>query len=168
MIGYLAKFLPHLSEVCELLRQLDRNGVEWCWLEQHQYALTKIRKLITAASVLAYAKREVIIQCDTSQSGLGAVLLHEGRPVCYASRALTTTEENYAHVEKELLVIVFSWDKFDQYVYGRHITVQSDQTPLEIITKKSMLLSCKIIALPEDVHMSANGLQEIIDKSLED
>ena len=73
-----------------------------------------------------------------------------------------------AHVEKELLVIVFSWDKFDQYVYGRHITVQSDQTPLEIITKKSMLLSCKIIDLPEDVHMSANGLQEIIDKSLED
>ena len=141
MVGYLAKFLPHLSEVCEPLRQLDRKDVEWCWLEQHQDALTKIRELITAAPVLAYydVMREVTIQCDASQSGLGAVLLQEGRPVCYASRALTTTEENYAHVEKELLAIVFSCEKFDQYVYGRHITVQSDKKPLEIITKKSMI-----------------------------
>ena len=141
MVGYLAKFLPHLSEVCEPLRQLDRKDVEWCWLEQHQDALTKIRELITAAPVLAYynVKREVTIQCDASQSGLGAVLLQEGRPVCYASRALTTTEENYAQVEKDLLAIVFSCEKFDQYVYGRHITVQSDQKPLEIITKKSMI-----------------------------
>ena len=35
-VGYLAKFLPHLSEVCEPLRQLDRKDVEWCWLEQCQ------------------------------------------------------------------------------------------------------------------------------------
>ena len=91
--------------------------------------------------MLAYydVKREVTIQCDASQSGLGAVLLQEGRPVCYASRALTTTEENYAQIEKELLAIVFSCEKFDQYVYGRHITVHSDHKPLEIITKKSMI-----------------------------
>ena len=49
------------------------------------------------------------------------------------------TEENYAQVEKELLAIVFSCEKYDQYVYGRHMTVQSDQKPLEIITKKSMI-----------------------------
>ena len=75
----------------------------------------------TAAPVLAYydVKREVTIQCDASQSGLGAVLLQKGRSVCYSSRALTTTEENYAQVEKEL-AIVFSCEIFDQYVYGRH------------------------------------------------
>ena len=47
--------------------------------------------------------------------------------MCYASRALTTTEEYYGQVEKELLAIVFSCEKCDQYVYGRNITVQSDQ-----------------------------------------
>ena len=133
MVGYLAKLLPHLSEVCEPLRQLDRKDVEWCLLEQHQDALTKIRELITAAPMLACydVKREVTVQCDASQSGLGAVLLQEGRQVCYASRALTTTEENYAQVEKELLAIVFSCEKFDQYVFRRHTTVQSDQKLLE-------------------------------------
>ena len=87
MVGYLAKFLPHLSEVCEPLRQLDRKDVEWRWLEQHQDDLTKMRELITAAPVLAYydVKREVTIQCEASQSGLEAVLLQDGRPVCYAS-----------------------------------------------------------------------------------
>ena len=141
MVGYLAKFLPHLSEVCEPLRQLDRKDVEWCWLEQYQDVLYKIREMNTTTPVLAYydVTQAITIQCDASQSGLGAVLLQEGKPVCYASRALTHTEENYAQIEKELLAIVFACERFDQYVYGRHITVQSDHKPLEIITKKSMI-----------------------------
>ena len=77
MVGYLAEFLPHLSEVYEPLRQLDRKDVEWCWLEQHQDALTNIRELITAARTSARILRckARSIQCDASQNGLGAVLL---------------------------------------------------------------------------------------------
>ena len=57
----------------------------------------------------------------------------------YASRALTTTERNYAQTEKELLAIVFACDKFDQYVYGREkVHVQSDHKPLEVIFRKQL------------------------------
>lgn len=45
--------------------------------------------------------KEVTIQCDTSSSGLGAILIQDGRPIAYASKALTTTERNYAQIEKE-------------------------------------------------------------------
>ncbi len=37
-------------------------------------------------------KEDVTLQCDASQSGLGAALLQNGQPVAYASRALTDTE----------------------------------------------------------------------------
>ena len=40
------------------------------------------------------------IQCDASQGGLGTVLTQEGKPVHYASRALSKAEKNYAQVEK--------------------------------------------------------------------
>ena len=35
------------------------------------------------------------LQCDASSTGLGAVLLQNGQPVTYASRALTKTEREY-------------------------------------------------------------------------
>lgn len=55
-----------------------------------------------------------------------------------ASRALTDTEKRYAQIEKELLAIVFAAKRFHQYVYGRPVTVQSDQKPLEVIVRKPL------------------------------
>ena len=57
--------------------------------------------------------------------------MQEGRPIAYASRALTSTESNYAQIEKELLAIVFGVERFHQNTYGRKVIVDSDHKPLE-------------------------------------
>ncbi|KAL6476523.1 hypothetical protein MHYP_G00150220 [Metynnis hypsauchen] len=62
--------------------------------------------------------KQLVIQADASKDGLGAWLLQEVQPIAYVSRALTSTEKNYAQTEKELLAIVYSDKKFHQYVYG--------------------------------------------------
>ena len=62
-----------------------------------------------------------------------------GKPVTYASKALTKTEEAYAQIEKEMLAIVFALKKFHTYVYGRHdITVETDHLPLVRIKEKPL------------------------------
>ena len=96
--------------------------------------MATIKKFLTEAPVLKYydVSKSVTVQCDASQSGLGAVLLQDGQPICYASRALTDTEMRYAQIEKEMLAIVWSCEKFDQYLYGRDtVTVESDHEPLK-------------------------------------
>lgn len=140
MVNYLAKFLPGLSERCDVLRRLDRKDTEWCWLDQHEKVWQDIKRLITSAPVLVFydVNKEVTIQCDASANGLGATLLQEAKPVCFASRALSDTERNYAQIEKELLAIVFSCEKFDQYIYRKRVTVESDHKPLETISQKPM------------------------------
>ena len=138
MINYLAKFLPRLSEVSENLRLLDRKGTEWHWTDSHEESWKEIKKLVTSTPVLAYfdSKKEVTLQCDASQSGLGAAMLQEGKPVYYVSRALTQAEKNYAQIEKELLAIVFACERLDHYLYARRIKVESDHKPLVPISRR--------------------------------
>ncbi|KFM69647.1 hypothetical protein X975_21174, partial [Stegodyphus mimosarum] len=53
-------------------------------------------------------------------------------------RSLTNNEKNYAQIKKELLAVVFSFEKYHNYVYGRKITVQSDHKPLMAVVKKPL------------------------------
>ena len=96
--------------------------------------------MVTQPPVLKFyePKKELVIQCDASEHGLGAALMQEGKPLAFASRALTPAERNYAQIE-ELLAIVFAAECFNQYTYGRPVSVDSDHKPLEMIFAKPIV-----------------------------
>ena len=141
MVNYLQRFAPRLAEVSQPLRDLLKSDCEFLWQDFHDKCLQEIKEMLTVSPVLGYfdPSMDVVVQCDASDRGLGACLTQQGRPVAYASRALTDTESNYAQIEKELLAIVYGMQKFETYVYGRHVVVQSDHKPLETILKKALL-----------------------------
>ena len=124
MVGY---------ELCQII-------VLFQWDMEQTEVFKSIKEILSTEPVLAFynVKKPVLITCDASQSGLGAVFLQEDRPIAYASRALTNAESRYAQIEKELLAVVFAFNKFHQYVYGREVLVESDHKPLESIMKKSL------------------------------
>ena len=95
---------------------------------------------ITAEPVLKYddQSKELTLQVDASDTGLGAALIQEGRPIAYTSRSLSDAETRYAQIEKELLAVVFGLEKFHLHTYGRQVKVQSDHKPLEIIATKPL------------------------------
>ena len=99
----------------------------------HGKCLLKIKEVLISTPVLKYfdPDKNTVVQCDASESGLGACIMQDGH------------ECNYAQIEKELLAIVFAMERFENYVYGRHVTVESDHKPLEIICKKSLLSAPK-------------------------
>ena len=83
--------------------------------------------------------KDIVIQADSSSTGLGAVLIQDGKPIAYTSRALTKTECNYAQIEKELLSIVYAMRKFEKYILGKRVLSQNDHKPLETILGKPIL-----------------------------
>ena len=95
-VNYLAKFVPHLLSILQPLRDLMNKDNEWSWLHINEEAFNQMKNALTTTPVLQYCdlKKPVCIQCDASDSGLGAGLLQDGLPVVYASRALTATERN--------------------------------------------------------------------------
>ena len=48
----------------------------------------------------------------------------------YASQTLSDTERRYAQVEREALACVWGTLKMQQYVFGRHITIETDHKTL--------------------------------------
>lgn len=136
MVNYVQRFVPKLSNITVPIRELLRDENEFIWEESIQGTTQgKVKQVLSEAPVLKYFDGELptLLQCDASEKGLGACLMQSGHPVAYASRSLTTTEQNYAQIEKEMLAIVFGLERFDRYAYGRHVVVESDHKPLEII-----------------------------------
>ena len=140
MVNYLGRFLPSLSSVMAPINDLTRKDVEWSWDATHDKAFQEIKKLLTTAPVLAYfdQSKNLEIYTDACAHGIGAALLQEGRPIAYASRALSDTEMRYAVIEKEMLAIVYALEKWNQFTYGRPVKVYSDHKPLESIMKKAL------------------------------
>ena len=52
------------------------------------------------------------------------------RPVAFASRALSATEQRYAPIEKESLGFTWACEKFAEYVLGMTFHVETDHKPL--------------------------------------
>ena len=66
---------------------------------------------------------------------------HEGKdqPIPFASKSLTDAEMRYANIERELLAIVFTCQRFSTYLLGRSFLAESDHKPLEMIAMKNLV-----------------------------
>ncbi|GBL65032.1 Transposon Ty3-I Gag-Pol polyprotein, partial [Araneus ventricosus] len=140
MINFLSKFIPNVSKVTAPLREIIHENVEFNWGKEQEMSFENIKELLTKTPILKVfsANDEIVIQCDSSKDGLGSCLIQKEQPVSFVSRSLTKSEKNYAQIEKELLAIVFSFEKYHNFVYGRKVIVQSDHRPLMAIIKKPM------------------------------
>ena len=119
--------------------QIKENN-HFTWNSDYQRAFEEIKKSITDKITLTYFddNKHVTLQVDASTRGLGAALLQDGKPVAFASKALTDVETRYANIERELLAVVYGCERFHTYLFGRSFTVQTDHKPLESIHLKHL------------------------------
>ena len=129
-----------MSVVSANLRQLLEKNTLWHWDEQQQSSFQKLKIMTTNAPILRFfdPKLPLTLSVDASQKGLGAVILQDGKPIAYASRALTASQKRYAQIEKETLAIVYGCEKFHQYISGRKTKVETDHKPLQAISRKPL------------------------------
>jgi hypothetical protein len=125
LVNYLKRFNPNIATISAPLRDLTKNDVAWMWYPEHQTAFDRLKEIISSADTPAYFNPNMptTMLSDASLLGIGAVLLQDSKPVCYASRTPTDTEQNNSNIEHELLGVVWSLERFHHYIYGKHVTV---------------------------------------------
>ncbi|XP_045194815.2 uncharacterized protein K02A2.6-like [Mercenaria mercenaria] len=140
LIQYYAKFLPDLATILHPLHKLLAKDAKWDWTPSCENAVMQVKEMIASDCVLMNYNPElpVLLACDSSSYGIGAVLSHKlpdgsDRPIAFASRSLNSAEKNYSQIDKEALALVWGVKKFNVYLYGRKFTLVTDHRPLTSI-----------------------------------
>ena len=140
LLNYYCKFISNLATILHPLNALLQADRKWEWSQECEEAFQVAKDKLTSAEVLTHYNPALPINlaADASAYGVGAVISHtfpdgSEKPIAFASRTLSTSEKNYAQLEKEALSLVFGVEKFHQYFYGRRFTLITDHKPLTAI-----------------------------------
>ena len=153
LLTYYTRFLPNMSTVLSPLYRLLQKDVKWRWTADENQAFSASKDLLTSSSLLVHfdPKLKLILACDASAYGIGAVLAHKypdgsERPIGYASRSLSKAEKNYSQIEKEGLACVFGVNKFHSYLLGHSFELITDHKPLITLFHQHKPTSCQASA----------------------
>ena len=125
MVNYYGKFLPDLATVLSPLYQLLQKSVHWTWGKKQREACWRVKEQLRSGKVLTHFSEQLplILACDTSPYGLGAVLSHrmpngEEKPYfTYVVQSLFTLRQR---------AIIFGVKRYHQYLHGRRFEIKTD------------------------------------------
>ena len=187
LVNYCEKFILNLTTgtVLHPLNEILRQNHHWKWTDVCNQA-NAAKESLSSSHVLIHYNPSLPLRMagNASAYDIGAVISHiipDGteRPIDFTSRTLSSSEHNYAQVEKEALSLVFGVKRFHNYLYSRTFTLVTDHRPLTTILgpKKcvpplaaaqlqrwAIILSAytyQIEFRPTQAHANADGLSRL-------
>ena len=93
LVTYLSPFIPGLSTLTTPLQELLKKDTDFIWNCTYDTTFEWIKEAVVSDTTLRYfdPSLPVTIQVDALQVGLGAAPLQKGKPITFASKALTKT-----------------------------------------------------------------------------
>jgi hypothetical protein len=87
MAGYYRRFIEGFSKITKPMIALLGNKVEFKWTQKCQEAFEALKEKLTTALVLVLpdVHKPFSVYCDACYTGLGCVLMQEGKVVAYSS-----------------------------------------------------------------------------------
>ena len=114
LVNYYGKFLGNLASTLAPLYSLLKKNSNWNWGDKQKASFQSVKSQITSDALLVHydPKCPLLLTCDASLYGVGAVLSHHLAhgvecPIAFASRTLAPAEQRYSYLDKEGLAIIF-------------------------------------------------------------
>lgn len=144
LVNYFRNHIPKSSSILAELNAYKKIDKFILPITLQNQFKTLIR-LIVNAPTLNYAdsSKDFKLATDASNAGISAVLFQGERNketfISFNARVLNKHEKNYSTTRKELLAIVYGLKEFNDYIYGRRITIYTDHKALVFMkTQKNL------------------------------
>ena len=123
MINYLYRYSTLSAHLAAPLSALTHQATDSRPGKVHFENFNQLKVEISNMKALPYfdVNAETTLQTDASKKELRACLIQKGKVICYASRALTKTEQNYQNLEWEALGTIWGMEKFHYFLYGKNL-----------------------------------------------
>ena len=140
--GFYRRFIKDFSKISKPLCKLLEKDSIFDFTDECKLAFDRLKQALVSAPIVMAPDWSLPFElmCDASDHAIGVVLgqRKENRlhVIYYASRTLTETQLNYATTEKEMLAVIFAFDKFRSYLLGTHVIVYTDHAALKYLMNK--------------------------------
>ena len=141
--GFYRRFIKDFSKISKPLSHLLEKDTFFEFTNECKSAFDSLKKELILALIVVPPDWSLPFElmCDASDQAIGAVLgqLKDNKlhVIYYASKTLSEAQLNYATTEKEMLAIVFAFDKFRSYLLGSKVIVYTDHAAIKyLLTKK--------------------------------
>ncbi|GKC51756.1 reverse transcriptase domain-containing protein [Tanacetum coccineum] len=140
--GFYRRFIKDFSKIARPLTKLLEKDTPFEFNDECQKAFESLKEKLTCAPVIVSPNWNLPFElmCDASDFAIGAVLgQKDGKnfhPIYFASKTLNSAQQKYTVTEKELMAVVFAFDKFRSYLILSKTIVHTDHSALRHLFKK--------------------------------
>ncbi|XP_047943066.1 uncharacterized protein LOC125189884 [Salvia hispanica] len=123
-------------------QRLLQNEVEFVFDEHCKAAFNLLKERLISAPIIQAPDWDhpFEVMCEASDYAVGAVLGQkiDGKRyvIFYASKTLNQAQRNYDTTEKEMLAVVYSFEKLKQYLLGSRVIVYTDHAAIKYLIAK--------------------------------
>ena len=141
-VGFYGRFIRDFAKVSKPLTTLLCKGKDFFINKEGERALEMLKPALIKAPILQSPNWDLPfeIMCNASDYAIGAILGQriEQKPtaIWYASKTLVEAQMNYTTTEKELLVVVYTLEKFWPYILRSKIIIYTDHAALKYLFSK--------------------------------
>nr|GFB08529.1 reverse transcriptase domain-containing protein [Tanacetum cinerariifolium] len=140
--GFYRRFIQDFSKISGPMTHLLEKNTSLIFSEDCIQAFQTLKNKLTEAPILIAPNWDLPFElmCDVSDFAIGAVFgqRHEKhfKPIHYASKTMNDAETNYTTTEKEMLAVVYAFEKFRSYLIMNKSIVHTDHSALKYLFAK--------------------------------
>nr|GEU36375.1 reverse transcriptase domain-containing protein [Tanacetum cinerariifolium] len=134
-----------LLKIARLVTHLLEKETPFVFSKDCIHAFETFKKKLTEAPILVIPNWNLSFElmCDASDFAIGAVLgqrkMKHFQPIHYASKTMIKTQIHYATMEKEMLAVVYAFEKFRPYLFLSKSIVYTDHSALKYLLRMENL-----------------------------
>nr|GEV51186.1 reverse transcriptase domain-containing protein [Tanacetum cinerariifolium] len=140
--GFYQRFIQDISKIARPMTHLLEKETPFVFFKVCVDAFDTLKKKLTEAPILVVPDWNLPfkLMCDASDFAIGTVLgqrkTKHFQPIHYASKTMTEAQIHYTTTEKEMLVVVYAFEKFRPYLVLSKSIVYTDHSTIKYLLNK--------------------------------